>query len=113
MEQGTQLRQFVHLPQDEDIGPLNRSYRVREGRLEHNGREILYIMVETTNVTFCDGSYASRLQTVNVEGYITRWKYKTNENGEAISELEPIDDKETQSEIRKILKKEYISNINF
>lgn len=114
MKQKPQLRQYVHLPQNEDIGPPDRSYRAREERLEYNGREVLYLVVETTGVTFCcDGSYASRIETTNVEGYITRWKYKTNEKGEAISELEPIEDKEARREIRKILQKEHISNINF
>ena len=111
MEPTPQLRQYIHLPEDEDIGPLERYYRAREGRLEYNGREVLYLRAETTGVTFCDGSYASRIETANVIGYITRWQYKTNEKGEAVSEIEPIEDKETMQEIGKILQNPHISKL--
>lgn len=114
MKQELKLRQYVHMPQDEDIGPPDRCYRAVEKRLEYNGREVLYLMVETTGVTSCcNGSYSSRIETANVEGYIVRWKYKTNEKGEAISELEAINDKETQRDIRDMLQKEHVTNIRF
>lgn len=105
MEQNPQLREFVHLPEDEDIGQLERYYRATEGRLEYNGREVLYLISETTGFTCCDGIYCSRLETVNVIGYITRWKYKTNDRGADVSEIEPIDDMYTKQEIKKILQK--------
>ena len=70
MEQKPQWRQYVHLPRNEDIGPLQRAYQAQEKVIEYNGREVLCLLVETAAVTFCDGSYASRLETVNVTGYI-------------------------------------------
>lgn len=107
MGQKPQLRQYVHAPEDEDIGPLERFYRAREGEPEYNGREVLYLTVETTGITFCDGSYASRIETVNV------MEYKTNERGGAVSEIEPIEDKEMQQEIREMLQRQHISKLNF
>lgn len=105
MEQKPRSVRYVHLPEDEDIGPPSRTYRAYEKVVEYNGREVLYLIAETSGVTFCDGSYASLIETVHIKGYITRWKYEFNERGEAISEIEPIEDQETQQEIRKILKR--------
>ena len=113
MEQKNQLRYYVHVPEDEDIGFPERAYRASEERLEYKGREVLYLMVESTGFTCCSGSYTARLETARVVGYITRWKYKINEKGEAISETEPIEDKETQGEVRKMLQKGRMLNVSF
>lgn len=108
-----QLLLYIHLPQDQDIGFPERAYQASEERLEYKGREVLYLIVESTGFTCCDRSYTSRLATVRVAGYITRWKYDINERGEAISEIEPIEDEEAQGEIREILQKRYMLNVNF
>lgn len=108
-----QLRQYIHLPEDEDIGFLERAYRAIEEKLEYKGREILYLIVECTGFTCCDRSYTSRLETVRVVGYVIRWKYKTSEKGEAISEIELIGDKETQRDVRQMLQKRLILNVSF
>lgn len=108
-----QIRQYVHLPEDMDIGFSERAYQAREEKLEYGEREILYHVVESTGFTCCDRSYTSHLATIRVMGYIIRWKYTTNEKGEAVSEIEPIEDKETQQEIRHALRKRLMINVNF
>ena len=109
-----ELRQHVHISQDEDIGFDERPYRiVGEDRLEYEGREILYFIVESTNFTCCDQILTSQLATVRVVGYIVRWKYGTNEKGEAISEIEPIKDREAQQEITKILRNKHRLSVSF
>ncbi len=105
---------YAHLPQNEDIGFEGRSYSVTEGLLEYRGRSVLYLCAEASDVTFCDCSYASRLVSVNVRGYVTRWKYESNEKGEALSEIEPITDEEEQRAIRDLLRaSQYMSTVNF
>ena len=105
---------YAHLPQNEDIGFEGRSYSVTEGLLEYRGRRVLYLYVEASDVTFCDCSYASRLVSVNVKGYVTRWKYESNERGEALSEIEPISDEEEQRAIRDLLRASHnVSAVNF
>jgi len=111
MGQKPKLRQYIHLPEDDDIDPLERDYQATEGKLEYNGREVLYLTSESTGVTCCDGSYVSRIETVNVIGYITRWKYETNERGAAVSEVEPIEDNEIKRRIREIIQKPHISKL--
>jgi len=52
--------------------------------------------------------------SVNVRGYVTRWKYESNEKGEALSEIEPITDEEEQRAIRDLLRaSQYMSTVNF
>jgi len=113
VEYQSRLRQYVHLPQGEDIGPAGRSYQVQEKVLQHNGREILYLVTEACAVFCCDRSYNCQIGAVNVKGYIVRWKHKTNEKGEPISEVEPIEDEKVQQEIREILRKEQVWSVYF
>ena len=114
MECKSQLSEYTHLPPEEDIGPADRSYRVQEKILEYKNRKILYLIVETTGVTFfCDRSSTPHIGSIIVPGYIVNWQSKKSLKGLLISEVEPIRDGETQQEVRKMLRGEHISNINF
>ncbi len=105
---------YVHLPQDEDIGFEERAYRITEGLLEHQNRKVLYLHVEASEVTFCDGRYASYLDSFNIKGYVVRWKYTANESSEAVSEIDSIEDEEEKQAIGKLLRtKHNISAVNF
>jgi hypothetical protein len=105
---------YTHLPQNEDIGFHERSYSLTEGLLEYGGRQVLYLIVDASSVTFCDRSYASHLVSINVKGYVTRWRYETNEEGEALSEIEPVTGDEERRAIRDLLRASHtISAVNF
>ena len=105
---------YAHLPQNEDIGFRERSYSVVEGLLEYEGRDILYLLVDASDITFCDRSYASHLTSVNVKGYVTQWKYGNNEAGEALSEIESVTDEGDKRAITHILRANHnISAVNF
>jgi len=108
-------RDYVHLArQGEEIGWEIRSYSASESTFEYDDRQVLLIEVEAGGCTFCDGSYAHNLTGANVEGYIIKWKYREDENGLAISEVDPIRDKTKRKEILEILKPRYAgSQINF
>jgi hypothetical protein len=110
----SQSSEYTHLPQEEDIGPSDRSYRVQEKGLEYKGKKILYLVAETTGVTFfCDRGFTSHVGSIIVPGYIVNWQSKKGPDGLSISEVEPIQDEETQREIRQLFQGEHISNINF
>ena len=114
MECKSQLSQYTHLPPEEDIGPSDRSYRAQEKILEYKNRKILYLIVETTGVTFfCDRSSTPHIGSIIVPGYIVNWQSKKDRQGLSMSEVEPIQDHETQREVRELLQVEHISNINF
>jgi hypothetical protein len=105
---------YTHLPQNEDIGFLERSYSATENILEYKGKKILYLNVEASEITFCDRSYASHLASLNVKGYVMRWKYDTNAEGEALSEIKYVADEDEKREITSILRASHnISTVNF
>jgi len=74
-----------------------------EHTLEYKGRKVLYCYAEASAISFCSASGASYAGNMNVKGYVVRWKYGTNEKGEAVSEIEPVTDKKEQEEISHIL----------
>jgi hypothetical protein len=105
---------YTHVTEGEDIGFEGRSYSITEGLLEYRGRKVLYLNSEASGVSFCDRSYAMHLGSINVKGYVVRWKYGTNEKGEALSEIESVMDEEEQREISKLVRTSYnISNVRF
>jgi len=105
---------YVHVTEGEDIGFEGRSYRIAEGLLDYQGRKVLYLNSEASGVSFCDRSYAMHLGSINVKGYVVRWRYGTNKKGEALSQIEPITDEGEQREISKLLKARYnVSAVRF
>jgi len=105
---------YVHVTEGEDIGFEGRSYRLAEELLDYQGRQVLYLKSEASAVSFCDRSYAYHLGSINVKGYVVRWKYGTNEKGETLSEIESVTDEGEQREISQLLRSSYsISTVRF
>lgn len=105
---------YMHVAEGEDVGFEGRSYRIAEELLDYQGRKVLYLKSEASAVSFCDRSYASHLGSINVKGYVVRWKYGTNEKGEALSEIEPVTDEAEQRGISRLLRSGYnISSVAF
>jgi hypothetical protein len=92
---------YAHPPQDSILD--ERRFTLSEGIMEYQGRKVLYYYAEATSVNFCTASGTPFVGNMNVRGYVVRWRYGTNENGEALSEIEPITDKKEQQEISKLL----------
>jgi hypothetical protein len=74
-----------------------------EHTLDYKGREVLYCYAEASAISFCSASGANYAGNMIVKGYVIRWQYSTNEDGEALSEIEPISDKKEQEEISRLL----------
>jgi len=105
---------YVHVTEGEDIGFEGRSYRLAEELVDYQGRQVLYLKSEASAVSFCDRSYAYHLGSINVKGYVVRWKYGTNEKGETLSEIESVTGEGEQREISKLLRSSYnISTVRF
>ncbi len=105
---------YVHLPQDEDIGPEGRSYSITEEILEYKGRKILFLYVVASEISFCDRNYAAHITNVNVKGYILKWEYVKNEKGETLSEIEAITDREDKRTISELLRASHnVNTVNF
>ena len=99
------IHNYTHLPEGEDIGPEGRCYRVSEEIIEYNGRQVLCLHTEARDVTSCCGGYAPYIATTYIVGYIACWKCRTNENGEDVSEIEPITDPSERQGIEQILQR--------
>jgi hypothetical protein len=106
--------EYTHLPEDEDIGPEGRSYRIKEEVLDYKGKKVLCLESEAKGgITCCDGSYAQEISSLFVKGYIIEWK-SMNEEGKFISKLEAIKEPTEQQEIAEIIRDKFQeSNIYF
>jgi len=105
---------YVHVEQSDEIGPEGRSYSITENLLEFQGRNVLYLYVSASEISFCDRNYAAHLANVNVKGYVKKWKYDVNEKGETLSVIEPVTSEEDKREMSKILRTTHnVQTINF
>ncbi len=106
-------QEYVHLQLGEDIEFLAGYYTpLKELRLKHNGREVLCVIGASAVESSCcgnrSGSYAM------VPGYLVNWKFKKNEAGLSISEVEPVTDETTKKDISGTIKEtECIWNVDF
>ena len=108
------MKKYSHPELNKDIKSLGGySTPQKEVRLTYNGRDVLYVISQQIVVD------ASRCGVANdslalVPGYIIRWQTETNKDGLPVSEVEPISDKETQDNVRKIIQEtEHVSEIEF
>ena len=106
--------EYVHQTLGEDIHALAGYYTLlKEVRLDHNGREVLYIVGGSTawSGSCAGGGY---LTYAIVPGYLVAWKSKRSKEGLPVSEVTPILDEETQKQVAKIIQdKECLRSINF
>jgi hypothetical protein len=92
---------YAHPPIDD--GLEERRFCLSEGVLEYRGRQVLYHYSEATSVTFCTATGSPYAGNIHVRGYVLRWKYRSDENGQAISQIEPVTDENEKQEIRSLL----------
>jgi hypothetical protein len=78
---------------------------VEEQRIAHRGRELLVFVGIATVESTCCGTQGCRF--LNVPGYIISWKHSMNENGLPVSEVEPIENKREQADIRQLLNHQF------
>ncbi len=113
------LAEYVHLPQDKDIGPDNRNYRGKEEIIEYKGKNLLYLKVECGGDLPCcccgRGAYISHLESVMIPGYVVNWQVRySDEDGSPVSEVEPVAGVHEQAEIRDIIKqREGLFDVHF
>lgn len=94
--------EYVHQELDPEITAIGGHYVLtKEVRLPFREREVLYLVGYAVFDTTCCGvgGYAYAL----VPGFVLNWKVKANENGLAVSLVEPIRDAAIQKEIRRLI----------
>jgi hypothetical protein len=93
---------YVH-PVSDPVLDEKRFTTSTEHILEYKGRKVLYCYAEASAISFCSAAGANYAGNMMVKGYVVRWKYATNADGEALSEIEPITDRKDRDEISQIL----------
>jgi len=105
--------EYVHQELGEDVNALAGYYTpLDEHRLQHDGKkEVLCTGLGVIESSCCGtGGCAYAI----VPGYVVSWKFKKNEAGLPVSEVEPVADKEARREISAILKEgQSVQNIEF
>lgn len=104
---------YTHADLNSEVHSIAGYYcPLKEGKLQYNGREVLYVLGQATVDNSCcaNGCWQYAL----VPGYIVRWEYGANADGLAVSEVEPIRDSATQAAVSQIIKTSNgINQVNF
>ncbi|MGE5254381.1 MAG: hypothetical protein ACM3N7_10485 [Planctomycetaceae bacterium] len=106
--------EYVHPELNQKVDFFGGGYFfVEEGRLNHRGKEVLYLVGKAAIESSCCGTGGSAF--IKVPGYIRAWKKGRNETGRPVSEVERIEAREEQREIRGLLGESYpdFSQIEF
>lgn len=107
------MEDYTHHALGEEVQFVAGHYEiVEEGRLTHGGKEFLYLLGIATVDNSCCGR--TGCQFLFIPGYLHSWKVRTDAQGRAVSEVEPISDQQNQSVIRAFLKVRHpYAQINF
>ena len=104
---------YVHQELNQEITAIGGHYAlVKEARLPFRDRHVLYLLGYGVFDTTCCGVGGSVYALV--PGFILDWKSQTNQDGLAISRVEPIRDEIVQKELRRLLKeREVVQQVKF
>jgi hypothetical protein len=107
------MQDYTHPQLDTEVTAIGGHYVfIKEMRVPHSGREVLYLVGYACVDTSCCGVGGCAFAAV--PGYIDQWKYKVGENGNAVSAVDPIRDRKIQKEIGRVIKdKEMVNQVNF
>ena len=113
MQRGIDTIDFAHPELEKEITAIGGHYVfTKEIRLPYRDREILYFVGYAVLDTTCCG--AGGCAYVLVAGFITQWKYKTDQIDAALSQVEPIRDEMIQKELRRLIQKlEALCQVSF
>ncbi|HOT43508.1 MAG TPA: hypothetical protein PLM53_03515 [Spirochaetota bacterium] len=78
---------------------------VEEGRMVCGGREFLYVVGDALVGSSCVG--AGTLRYIHVPGFIGRWQFRLDDDGNPVSAVDPVMDDTDRAEIRNVLSAAY------
>ena len=104
MQTRTEIYDFVHPELGREITAIGGHYVFnKEIRVSYDNREVLYFIGYAVVNTSCCGvggcAYAL------VPGFVKDWKYKKNNDGLFVSQIEPIREITDQKEVRHRIQK--------
>jgi hypothetical protein len=104
---------YVHQELNQEIIAIGGHYAlVKEVRLLLGDRQVLYLVGYGVFDTTCCGVGGAAYALV--PGFILDWKSETNEDGLAISHVEPIRDEVVRKEVQRLIQEqETVSEVRF
>jgi len=104
---------YIHHELNQEISAIGGRYAlVKEMRLPFQGREVLYMVGYGAFDTTCCGTGGCAYALV--PGFIIEWKHATNEDGLAVSRVEPMREEAIQKEVRRLIKeRETVQQVRF
>ncbi|MEJ2716728.1 MAG: hypothetical protein P8182_06245 [Deltaproteobacteria bacterium] len=83
-----------------------------EGKIEVDGREILYAVGNAVVDSSCCGSWGCRYALV--PGYVLTWKYRENEEGIPVTRVARITDERVKEQVTKLIEaREQVTQVRF
>ena len=108
-----QTKNFSHPKLNQQITAIGGKYiLLKEDRLTFEGEEILFLTgVAVFDSTCCGAGGASYAV---VPGFVRKWEYKTDDDGNQVSLVEPVLNDHIREKIKSmILKKETVYQVDF
>jgi hypothetical protein len=105
--------EFVHPRLNHQITAIGGKYvLLKESRLAIEEEEILFLTGVAVFDSTCCGSGGCSYAVV--PGFVRKWKYKTDDDGNPVSLVEPVPDAPFREKIKTmILKKEPVYQVDF
>ena len=102
---------YMHVARGKEIILMSVIFKVTaEGCLAYGNRNLLYIEGLTTVGSACCGMIECRV--IHVPGFVVSWHYKMdNASGNSVSKVEPITDRSTLEDVKKVLFKTFPSSL--
>jgi hypothetical protein len=104
---------YVHQELNQQVTAIGGHYvLVKEARLPFLGREVLYLVGHAAFDTTCCGTGGCATASTRggayalVPGFIVSWKSGTNEDGLAVSAVQPVHQPDVQEQIRRLLERQ-------
>jgi len=107
------MQDYTHPQLDTEVTAIGGHYVfIKEMRVPHGGREVLYLVGYACVDTSCCG--VGGCAFASVPGFIEQWKYRADENGKSVSQIAPVRGRKIQQEIGRVIKeKEMVNQVNF
>jgi hypothetical protein len=100
------MTRYRHEELDEEVRFISGSYSfIEEARLPYHGRDVLYVVGVAHVDNSCCG--VTGCLFIRVPGYVIAWKDTTDDTHRPVSTITPIKDTREQTDIKRILGKNY------
>ncbi len=112
MEANRTTKDYTH-ELNTEVRSISGGYDLHEeGEIEFNGRAVLYAVGNASVDSACCGTYGCYFALV--PGYLVRRRYRTNDAGIPVSEVEPISGRQAKYKIGDVLAKlKGVSQVQF